>query len=388
MSINDKKVVIMGLGSINNFGDNFILQSVYYLVNELDNYTPEIVDFEPKMNLIKKLIYYYILCLSKLCPHKVLSYKLLFQAVKIRCKEAYIKKLQEADAIIFGCGSFKYGTQKMWAYYSLVIELAELLDIPVMFNAMNIQRYDAKDWRCNFLREHANRACVKVITSRDGEFGVERLIRDYQINEDKVISSVGDVAFWIPECYRIEKRIGRNTLGINLINGNTFKRYGNSLTESELIKIYSDLLHKLDDRGIQWELFTNGLKSDYQFGKKLLKEYGNKSIKIIVPKSDMDLLKIILSYERILGARLHACICAYALDIPFIGFIWDEKLLHFAEMAEIKELFIEEERLTGQELYNRLISIDDEPCDKQKAIRKMWKKKTYEYVREFLEHNL
>lgn len=388
MSKIDRKVVIMGLGNINNYGDNFILQCVKYVVDELGTYTSEIVDFEPPMCLTKKIVYFLVLCLSKICLIKKIRYRIIYFAVKIRCQKEYKSKLLNAGALIFGCGSFKYGTQKLWAYYSLAIELADLLDIPVMFNAMNIQRYDAKDWRCQFLREHANSECVKVITSRDGEFGAKRLIKDYHMNKNKIYDGVGDVAFWIPECYGIKKKLGRNKVGINLIYGNIFKRYGNVLTEGELVNIYVNLLHKLDGEGVQWEFFTNGLSSDYEFGKKVLKKYGKKGMSIIVPESDIDLLNIIVGYEKILGARLHACIGAYALDIPFVGFLWDEKLLHFSEMTETKDNFIQEKRLTSQEIYSRLNRLNDELSDKQKAVRQMWKERTYKYIREFLEDNL
>lgn len=379
-----KKVIIMGLESLNNYGDNFILRCVKYLVDNLDIYDTEILDFESHINKIKKSIYYFILCVSKISPFKILRYKLIFVAVKLRCKKTYRKVLEHAEALIFGCGSLKYGTQKLWAYYSLAIEIANELEIPVMFNAMNIQKYNEHDWRCRFLQEHVNSACVKMITCRDGEFGVKRLVKDYHIGQNVSCVSVGDVAFWIPECYQTYNTIGENIIGINLINGNTFRRYGNSLAEDELLQIYIDLLSILDMYGIRWELFTNGLSCDYKFGIKLLKMYGNKNKKIRVPISDIDLISIISGYKTILGARLHACICAYAIGVPFVGYIWDEKIRDFAKMADIEMCFVEEADISGKLLYEKIIGENIKLNNRQIELRELWKRKTKQGIDTFL----
>lgn len=382
-----KKILIMGLESLNNFGENFVLQCDKYLVDEFGTCDVIIFDFEPAMTKIRKLVYYFVLCMSKLCLLKALRYKFVLLAVKIRCLKAYKTAIEDADMIIFGAGSFKYGTQKLWAYYSLTIDIAKKQKIPVMFNAMNIQKYNAADWRCRFLQSHLNSECVKVITSRDGAAGVERLRNDYHINNGILCAGVGDVAFWIPECYKVQRKQMNETIGINLIYGNIFKRYGSSLPEKELIKTYVDLLKKLDNENLEWELFTNGLPSDYKFGIKLLKLYGNTHKKIKVPKSDTDLVGMISGYKVILGARLHACICAYSLGVPFIGFIWDEKLYYFSKMAHLEKHFVSELELSGEVLYQKITGKDSIYTAEQIEQRKMWKEKTKEYINLFLRGN-
>lgn len=382
-----KKVLIMGLESLNNYGDNFILQCNKYLVDKSEGYEVILFDFEPTMTKIRKLFYYLVLCMSKLCPFKVLRYKLVLLAVKIRCLKAYMTAIEDADMVIFGVGSIKYGTQKVWAYYSLTIDIAKRSQVPVMFNAMNIQKYNAADWRCRFLQSRLNSECVKVITSRDGVAGVERLRNDYYINNGISCAGVGDVAFWIPECYQIYSKQLGETIGINLIYGKIFRRYGNKLSEKKLLDIYVELLKRLDYEGIEWELFTNGLQSDYKFGIKVLKAYGNTKKEIRVPKSDIDLINIIDDYRVILGARLHACICAYSLNIPFVGFIWDEKLYYFAQMAHLEKHFVSELELSAEVLYQKITGKDSMYNTEQLEQRKMWKEKTKEYINLFLEEN-
>lgn len=384
METKKKKVAIMGLESLNNYGENFIIRCVNYLVRDF-GFDSTIVDFEPKMNLIKKCCYYFVLVISKMMPIKHMKYKIMYLAVKIRCSSFYNKSLKEADALIFGAGSFKYGTQKLWCYYSLAVEIADKYNIPVMFNAMNVQNYKEDDWRCKFLTKHANYECVKIITSRDGKHGADRLKNDYKLSPRIICGGVGDVAFWIPDCYQIGKEIHTDTVGINIINGNTFRRYNKSLTEEQLLSIYQELLILLDKNNIKWELYTNGLDIDYQFGKKLLLKYGNTNIEIKVPHSDKELIQLICGYKKILGARLHSCICAYAIGKPFVGFIWDEKLFYFSKMASIYQCFVEEEELSGELLYKKLSSHEIELTEEQINIREAWKYKTKEYIDKFLK---
>nr|WP_303181967.1 polysaccharide pyruvyl transferase family protein [Lachnoclostridium phocaeense] len=382
-----KRVVLAGLNSIQNYGDHFIGECVEFLV-EICRKETECVTLD--LGFCKKnfrfLIYGGIRLLANFLPNSTISYKLVYVAMRIRFYKYYYNILKTADGLIFACGSFKYGTQNLWAQYSIAVECAEKLNIPVMFDAMNVQKYNADDWRCKCLRVHANYPCVKMITTRDGYVGAERLKSDYITSKSIRILPVGDPAFWIPECYGKRKQSG-DKVGINLIRGDIYTDYGwRKLSEKQLIEAYSELIEILNREEIEWEFFTNGLPEDYIFGLKVLKNCGmEENIKetIVVPKDAEDLIRVISRYRGILGARLHACICAYSLDVPVSGFVWDEKMLHFAEMARLEEFFLDEEEFTGMELFVKL----------QKAIRGIydqknrenWKRCTQKSINEFLQ---
>lgn len=381
-----KKILVMGLVGIHNYGDNFITDCVQYLVNKEEKYYAIEGNLEPEMNFFTKVIYYSMILFSKILGKGSLSAKIVYYAVILRCKKYFEQLTGKIDAIILGCGSFKYGTQKLWAEYSLIIEIANKRNIPIMLNAMNIQEYKEADWRCRFLNEHASFPNVKIITTRDGEAGVKRLRENYKIREEIVCEGVGDAAFWIPECYSVKKEDCSTVIGINLIYGRIFQRYGMNLTEDDLVRIYVDLIELLDRSNIQWEFFTNGLSSDLKFGKKVLKKYGNNKIEIKIPKNQQDLLHIISGYQKILGARLHACICAYALNIPFVGFIWDKKLLDFSKMTRLDDYFVTEQDISGKELYRILSELKPNELDRNdiQSLKQQWKNKTNIYIQLFL----
>lgn len=375
-----KKVAVMGLVDWENYGEQFLAKSVVYLVGEKYNTKP--VDFEPSNNRIGYLVYWMMIALTRICPFKKKPYVLMLFGVRVLTQKYFTRELKECDAVIFACGSYKYRTQKLWAYYSIAIETAQKLNIPVMFDAMNIQDFDENDWRCRCLKEHTNYSCVKMFTTRDGEPGKKKLQTCYLDNSDIEVFSVGDPAFWIPECYGVKKAKEAGIIGINLIRGRIFADYGYATTEAQLVDLYCNMIRKFEECGVEWEFFTNGMEADYLFGKNVLKKCNMNEGKIRVPQSDRELVEMIAGYRGIIGARLHACICAYSLDVPLAGYIWDEKLLRFAEIAGLRNVFLEEKELTSDNIYEKLQLALKSSYNKE--LRDSWKLKTRDSIQRFL----
>ena len=372
----------MGLVGWDNYGEQFLAKTVDYLVGE--QYETKPIDFRPFQLRFRYLIYAGMVAITNLFPGKHKPYPLILFGVKLWTKRYYRKQLKDCDALIFACGSYKYGTQKLWAHYAVAIDTAQKLGIPVMFNAMNVQKYNGTDWRCRCLTHYSNYPCVKMFTTRDGEVGVKRLKKDYLKNEHVPVIAVGDAAFWIPECYNVQRKQEHDVIGINLIRGDVFADYGYSVTEMQLADLYCDLLKLLDEKELKWELFTNGLDVDYKFGQTVLKQYGKEDISIRVPNSDRDLVLMISGYKSVVGSRLHACICAYSLNVPFVGFIWDEKLVRFSEIIDRKDYFVSEDQMQAELLYEKLVAACENECDSE--LRTRWKMLTKKTIRQFLTH--
>lgn len=376
-----KKIAVMGLVGWNNYGEQFLAKCTEYLIGGQQEV--EFIDFEPPHNPIGNMLYYMFIVLSRLIPVRTISDKLVWYGVCLRSKRYFRKHLQQCDKIIFACGSYKYGTQKLWAYYSLAIELAQKMQIKVMFNGVNVQDYNGGNGKCEWLKQHTNYSCVTQFTTRDGEHGVDKLNADYLTDTPVKAIAVGDPAFWIPECYGIQKEAETSIIGINLIRGRIFEDYGGNMTEERLLDFYCDYIRWLESRSVSWELFTNGLKVDYEFGLKVLKKCNMEDHTIRIPESDLDLVKMIAGYKEILGARLHACICAYSLDVPFASFIWDEKMLRFAEITGNTERFLTEDKLDVENMKQCFMYSMQQQYDVK--IREEWKQKTKQSIDEFVK---
>lgn len=300
-----------------------------------------------------------------------------------------MKKIKELkpDGIIFVCGSFKYSTQDLYRNYSSIVWAAKKLGIPVMYDAMNIQKYSHNNVKCKILKKYANSKNVKVISSRDGEIGVNKLKEDYIYNKNIKLLPVGDPAFYISECYSISKENG-DSIGVNVIRSNIFLDYGYDVSCDIVIELYVNIMKTLDKEGIKYRLFTNGLADDYNTACEIVLQYNKNNDscisteEIIVPKNDIDNVKIISKFAGIIGARLHANICAYALDIPLSSFIWDEKLKNFSICNHLESYFVDENNLNAEIIVKNLYKAID--CGYNKELRDEWKEKTFESIKYFI----
>ncbi|MCI8747864.1 MAG: polysaccharide pyruvyl transferase family protein [Lachnospiraceae bacterium] len=383
-----KKIAIMGLCNYENMGDQIIARTVDYLVRQCgEEYDPYYVNFQPDRKGVRYENYKEMR--KKVESHNPdeIEHKRIYDIMYWFVSPYYEEMLKNADALIFMGGSFKYRTQNVWATYSIALEYAKKFNIPVMFNAMNIQDYDDYDWRCQLLKEHANFSCVKLITSRDGISGVEKLKNYYIENSDIKLFPAGDPAFWSKECYNYINVEKKDIIGINLIRGDVFLDYGLEVTEEELLIFYEEIIKELTKKGYNWELFTNGMKADFLFGEKVLAKCNMENLnKIYIANSDEDCVKNIAKYKGIIAARLHAGIVAYSLNIPIAGFIWDEKLVHFSEMAKLNKSFCNVNELKGKIIVEKLEEAMLLKYDEENKY--LWKRYTFETIRMFLESEI
>ena len=299
----------------------------------------------------------------------------------------FMRDLKDCDGLVFACGSFKYGTQLLWCSYSVLIECCESRGIPVMFNGVNVQAYDPANFACQTLKEHANSKAVKVFTTRDGRPGVMRLRENYITNPDILLQDVGDPGFWIPEAYGVTRQKGNPVIGVNLLRSTQFQRYGVDVTPERVVQAYADLLRLLDGAGLKWELFTNGMDEDLDGLDRIRAAYGGEGdFHVAIPRDDLDFVRRVSKYEAIVGARLHACICAYALDIPMVGFIWDEKMACFAKVTGNEDRLCKPEDFSGKALYSTLQSTMIKPYDT--ALRQRLREATRNSIRVFLNGDI
>lgn len=385
-----KEITVAGLHSHKNIGEHILFKTTIWLVNSLTDANIRCVDFQASPGGVRPL---YARCTRKL-KHLFLqilgngktaveSTHAQLHRYRMVHRNQFLREIRGSDALIFACGSFKYGTQLLWCSYFTIIECCEILGVPVMFNGVNVQAYCADSYACRKLRECANNSAVKVFVTRDGQAGIDRLRKDYIVNPEICLLDAGDPGFWIPEAYDAKKKPGGNIIGVNLMRSTQFRRYGIEIAPEQVEKAYSELLQLLDEAGMKWELFTNGMPEDLDGLDHIRETYkGSGDLKAFVPIDDRDFIHHICEYRAVVGARLHACISAYALDIPMVGYIWDEKMERFAQVTNNVERMCTPERFSGKRLFDMLNSTIDKPYDT--ARRQKLKNQSREAILHFL----
>lgn len=392
-----KKIGLVGLYSIKNMGDPLICETTRHILDEKENDLDIVeVDAVPRQRLSYKgldklkyilsvfLIRYLYPQLFKVFKGTSFRYHAENLAWRLRLASYYERTLDNLDAIIFTGGGFlKFKNQGLNYYVEQIVEICERKGIPVMFCGVGIEGFDLKDTRCLKLKATLASKCIKSVTTRDF---IEILNNDYLKNLTVHRAQVGDPAFWVPETYGIQrKRNEEPVIGINVIRGNIYRDYGNKLTFDELKDIYKKLILELEKKGKKWVLFSNGMKADQVFGRQILTELG-MSVKdnlLPVPKSPRGLVEMVSNFDVIFGARMHACISAYALDVPVVGLIWNEKTTRLAELTKQREMYFTEDEIDLDVMVSKLINSTTFTYDVE--ARNMLRDSTQRELRNFIQ---
>jgi polysaccharide pyruvyl transferase WcaK-like protein len=359
-----KRIALVGLNNFNNMGDQIIAETMQFLVqkNREDEIETYFVDISPydsfcKVHLPVRFKYFNLIrkfeqIIKDHIKSERIIYSVQYLSWKIKLFRYYKQQLKNADAVIFSGGGFiKYRTQELNYLVDMITKIAMDMGIPVMMSAMGVEGYSPTDIRCQKLKKAINRPCVKVITTRDN---LPLLNEYYIVNKSIITELVGDPAFFIPECYQIKKKES-NIVGLGVIRSDIFLKYGINFTEDDVMNLYQNIIKELENRNIDWRIFSNGLSSDYQFGIKLLESLGIDNSKYMyLPNNSNELVNIISEFDAIIGARLHACITAYSLDIPAVGLVWNEKLELFGELIGKHEDYINVDQLDAENIVNIL----------------------------------
>lgn len=390
-----KKVAVIGLYAIKNAGDNILCEATQYLIKQKN---PEVqiveVDVNPRIKSYKglELIPFWISKVLIRISGSIFKYE---NSSKFRYYYEYFMwwlkinrkfktQLKDVDAIVFAGGGFlKFRTQGLNYYVEQIMKIAKKNNIPVMMNGVGIEGYSETDIRCQRLKKAINQDCFKVITTRDD---IDTLKNNYIVNPNTKIAHVGDPALWVPECYNMKRNENpSNVVGINVIRGRVYQAYGNTLSEFELLNFYKKLVQGVEERGWDWVLFSNGMAADQKFGTMLLRALGCSDRTKILPTANnsVDFLEQIRSFKLVFGARLHACITSYALDVPVVGLIWSEKLRIFADVIGKKNSYFEESELNIDNILDAMEREMNSNYDK--SIRDDLRARTKNYLEMFID---
>ncbi len=258
----------------------------------------------------------------------------VLQRYDIKSKDYELLKL--ADLIIFGGGGLiKFKQEHFYEYVADILDYAAKYRIPAYFNCVGVEGFDGADERCMRLKQALRHDCVKGISVRDD---LDTLLREYIAPASKayVVRSV-DAAIYTPQVYGIKKQgrkgrtPGSRVIGLGIVRHRIFADYGLPMVDRDFqLALWKGTIEILEARGYQWKLFVNGLKSDYDFALEVLEHIGraNEAGRLLAqrPAGSRELVETIASFAGIIACRMHANIIAYALGVPGIGLVWNDKM--------------------------------------------------------------
>lgn len=281
-----------------------------------------------------------------------------------------LAQIKYVDAIIFaGGGLIKFRQEQLYRQVSEIIMEAQKYEIPVMLNAVGVEGYDGNDPRCLQLENALKQPCVKVISVRDDVGGLKE---NYSLHPSTRIRSVFDPAIWSEKTYQtiLKKRKNKGYIGLGIARETLFCDYGiPSIDRNYLMNLWKNIALQLEERGYQWKIFTNGLEQDERFAKDVLDEIGHGEM-LLQPLNASMLVSTIGEMQGMIACRMHSNIIAYALKIPSVGLVWNDKMRFWGEKIGYPERFIDEKNLQAEGIVDTL-----EHCFMVKQRKPSWKQR-------------
>ena len=292
-------------------------------------------------------------------------------------------KLKEADLILFcGGGLIKFHQQNFHYYLDDITRLAQETGADVVFNAVGVEGYSARNPECILLKKAINRPCVKMITCRDD---YASLVRDYKVNPDVITKPSCDPAFWAAETYQASWE-GRQSgvIGLNVIRPNIFKEYMYRINGAEFYQLYHDLAQKIVSLGYRAEFFCNGTPQDKRFIEQLYQKHPDlqdmRDVSVFEPENATALVHRIAQYERFMAVRLHASIVGTVMGIPNVSLVWNKKQPLFGEQVGLPENYLLKADFNADTICERLFAARSYQMDEA------YKQTVFDNLKYMIEH--
>lgn len=293
-----------------------------------------------------------------------------------------IGQVKYVDAVVFaGGGLIKFRQEQLYRQVSDIICEAQRYDVPVFLNSVGVEGFDAQDERCMQIKNAINLPCVKGISVRDD---IQTLREHYIENKNIRVTEVYDPAIWSEETYKdVEAQHFDGVVGLGIAREDLFRDYGiEQIDRPFLLEFWKNLVEQLEKRRIKWMIFTNGLDADEGFAEEVLQYIGHGQ-KLEKPVNQLQLIKHMKSFDGVIACRMHSNIIAYALGIPSLGLVWNEKMIFWGEKIGYPERFITSDRLKPQ----YVVQVYEEAVKEGTRKPSYWKKRSVcRELRYFVRH--
>jgi polysaccharide pyruvyl transferase WcaK-like protein len=384
-------IAIVGLPNTKNLGDPVLMQNTEALVRRAapdQELVPVDIEFSDA-SAVRRFLYKGIRKVAGLvCGKGSNAYWGALIRVQRFCLAGYYRgKLSGAEAVIFaGGGIFKYRYEELGIRVAILVELAAAAGIPVMFNSVGVEGYDAQHPQARYLKAAVNKDAVKVITTRDD---LETLQQGYVANNHIKTAWTPDSAWWsdVTFAQQIAQKPLRSVVGLGMIRKGIFSDNHFSLTDEELFGFWKGICDELVNRKTPFEFFTNGVQGDSEFIQEFVVRYPEfKEITVRIPTESAELVNVINSYSKIIASRMHTSIIAYSLAVPTMSILWNNKIKMFYDQIQHGDRVIDEHEMRGNhapQIIDQLesVSYSDADFDYKREQRNL----TKQYVQGFVD---
>jgi polysaccharide pyruvyl transferase WcaK-like protein len=257
--------------------------------------------------------------------------------------------ISAADLLIFGGAPlFNYQYQLFYKRTIKTLEMADQYQTPAVFSAIGIEDYSEQSNKCQDLKQALNRPSVTQITTRDDFDALQKYVERPGIT----IAKVADPAVFVAPIFEdflalqptnrqptdkqpsdkrsSDRQPSDRVVGLFPARTGMFVDNNIEFSESQQLAFWQELVTLLEANGFDYRLLSTGHFSDEVFLELLLDKTDIDASKFVFNIDCPEkLVSEISSYCGIVSYRLHASVTAYALGIPSIGLVWNQKISMF-----------------------------------------------------------
>lgn len=379
--LHKKRGVIFGLIEDTNIGDRILTEATKYLYSLIyHDWDYEIIDlkgrnpnkkaemvlslslFEKCYIIIGKSIRKLLYCFDKK-SWRIFDYYFWKKGKsgEINTYTFFKNKLAGIDLIIFaGGGIIEYEHYNCYLYIQIITKISEEYKIPIVYNAVGFNgSFDINDFRCRILYDSLNSKYVKNITVHEFPDKMRKFL-----SANRVVPQVCDPAVWSADVFNIKRHDAIPLIGINVIRPEIFSEFGYNIKALDLLELYICIIDKLAKK-FKWQLFSNGYRNDYTFGKCILRKLKKKEKEFLIemPRNSIAFLSQLSNYRGCICARMHASICAYSLKIPTVSLSWNEKINSFYDVIGYPERCFSAADFSADKIVSGMIQALEEQYD-------------------------
>lgn len=269
--------------------------------------------------------------------------------------------VKHADIIAFAGGGL-FGLSYLNFFDSLdrITVLAAEHDIPVIFSSIGINNMDASPENEHKLQAILQRKCIKAVSVRENL----HIFKQYAGQCDYEICKVCDPAVWTRYVYHkqlqnVPSHQGE-LVGINVVRGGLFNDNGKQWKLGDEIVYLNELKKKLDDHGIPYRFYTNGSVLDDNALHFYADQCDIPADHVIYPHTTRDLVQTVAQFDYVATVRMHSSIISYALSIPSVNLIWNDKIPFFYRNIGYPDRAVELAQWNGGHVFDLLQDIKDQ----------------------------
>ena len=289
------------------------------------------------------------------------------ELIKMSLKSADRDLICQSDLIIFaGGGLFGINYMHYYDYMEEITRFADENGVPVVLSSMGVNNMGATPENEHLLYEMLSRKCFYAVSVRENP----DLFRRYAAGCDYEIVQVCDPAVWSEFIYhshlsKISRPSGRTVVGINAVRGGLFADNGKPWKLGDEMKYLNDMKNLLDEQGADYAFYTNGSFLDNNSLLYFAKEYDIPREHIIIPQSTRELVETIYGFTSVASIRMHSSIISYALDVPSVNLVWNDKIPFFYQNIGYPDRAVLFEEWSAEYAVRRLEEIQNDNAYKK-----------------------